>query len=356
MNPEFAQENFVKKKAKELVAEKEIRQIGGARELKFGLEPAETVRRSTGPLGEDGQTIGAEVVADRYNQSEPIQLGDMQVMAVREEPHGSEDSCTKFFRRGTEDLWQVITDADQLTGCQDPSYQGEIYGQKYLSVVNTRVEDDGSRSYWSELYELNDKLKDLKKVAESPLFCKGLHLCPVPDDGIDGFIRPQRGKYGRGKICYFHIESIEELQGVLDNIENKTEIIDIFDEEEWGGVNDVHRLDDGRIDVLGHIAESHIDEEGIERKSYYVTHAFFDPRARQMEDLTIIMTLDDLKAEDGLVKDHVKAKNPMVENVLYPTNSVIDENGYHVYVGVKDAKPYVFTVEKRGEVSLVSTF
>ena len=341
-----------------LLEKREIHQIGGAKEIKFTLKNGESVRRSTKPIGEgsDGEgseQIGAEVKKieiDHYNGSRPIDLGGIEGMAVREEPRDSQLSSVKWWRHNIEkDTWEPLDQADELPGCQDPSYQGELQSRKYISVVNTKEKDKDKEEfdYWSELYELNSDFKGLKAVAKSPLLCKGLHLSENPDDGtIDGFIRRQGEGFARGKVCYFNIKTVEELQGVMDNLDTAAETIEMFAPEEWGGINDLHRLPGGRLGVVGHIARFRIDADGKEVRDYYVTSAIFDPKTKQMSELKIIMTMDDLKDEKGNpIKAQFEPKRADLDNVLYPTNSVLEGDKLTIYVGAKDAKPFVFSVK-----------
>lgn len=329
----------------DLLKERQIYQIGGAQEIKFTLNVHESVSRSTKPIEGSGQ-IGAEII--RYNETKPIDYDGIEGMAVREEPWDSQISSVKWWRHNIEkDTWEPLDQADEMPGCQDPSYQGELQGRKYISVVNTKLNNRGEFDYWSELYELNSDFKGLKAVAKSPLLCKGLHLSENPDDGtIDGFIRRQGEGFASGKVCYFKMKTMEELQGVMDNLDTAAETIEMFAPKEWGGINDLHRLPDGRLGVVGHIARFRIDADGKEVRDYYVTSAIFDPKTKQMSELKIIMTMDDLKDEKGnLIKAQFEPKRADLDNVLYPTNSVLEGGKLTIYVGAKDAKPFVFSVK-----------
>lgn len=339
-------------KLNELKERKNCRLIGHAREMKFVELENRIVKRSSGAIEhEKGRVVGAELSQtgsqDFYNQSEPMEIGDDEVSAVRADDHGTQNSIVRFCRhKKIEDEWAPISDADDMPWCQDPSSQGVIDGEKYLSVVHTRKNDKNEYDYWAELYKLNPELKDLECVGKSPELCKGLHLIRNNNGSISGFIRRQGEEFSRGKVCYFEINSIDELQSVLDDLDKKAQTIEMFDSEEWGGVNDVQALLDGRIGILGHIARSYIDEKGIEQKEYCVTSAIFDPTTREMSDLKIILTIDDLvDKDDKLLKNQIAPKQEGLDNVIYPTNSVLRGDELDIYIGVKDAKSYVQTVE-----------
>jgi len=181
-------------------------------------------------------------------------------------------------------------------------------------------------------------LDHIERVAQGPEKSKGLHLIEVSPQKIEGFIRMQGGKYGKGKICHFSLENIQDLQDVLSDVEEKTQVIDLFAADEWGGVNDLHLLSDGRIGVLGHLARLTQDETGQEKKEYFTTSAIFDPQTQTISNLKIIMTPQDLGIE-------YEAKRPDLEKVLYPTNSVLEGDVLHIYASLGDTKPIVFTIE-----------
>lgn len=337
----------------ELLKTKEIRQIGGAIEIKFtDLSEEEIAALLTKPIGED-MHVGAEIRTakkERYNEGKPINIGNMTVMPVREEPVGTEDSDVRWFEYDpNSDTGHPLSDTEDLESCQDPSYQGEIKDEKYISVVKTiKIEGQKDSEYCSQLFKLNPKLKNLEKVAESPRFAKGLHIAEYKD-GIIGVVRMQREEYGRGKICFFTAPSPDGVQDVMDNLREKTQIIEMFHPDEWGGINDLLPLEDGRFLAVGHIARLRVDENNVEHKEYAITTAYLNPETRELTDLKIVMTMDDLKdADGGLVKDKFPPKKPILENVIYPTNAELEGNRLTIYAGAKDALPYKFTVEYNG--------
>lgn len=246
----------------------------------------------------------------------------------------------KFYKHNKEkDIWEPVSDTPPMEGYQDPTYIGEISGQKYFSVVNTE-EDPKTEvitNYWAELFVIKGDLNHIEPVAKGPLKSKGLHLIQTPQ-GIEGFIRMQGEEFGKGKVCHFRLPQMADLQDTLENIREKTEIIEMFDQEEWGGVNDLHLLSDGRIGILGHIARFDKNSDIPDKKDYYVTSGIFDPKTKTCSDLKIIMTAEDL----GIEYD---AKRPDLQNVLYPTNSILDADKLHVYANLGDTKAMVFTVE-----------
>lgn len=321
----------------ELLAEKEPCLIS-VKEIIF-LDPKDPLpNRPTKPIPKSGQPnrLGAQI--DHYNQSEPITIDNQEIILTREEPRSSEISACKFYLHNTaNDAWEPMPSTEPMLGYQDPSYIGQINNQKYFTAINTEADKSGNIiNYWSELFLIKDDVNNIEKIAQGPSKSKGLRLIQTATDNIEGFIRMQGGRFERGKICHFQISSIEELPETLSKIEESPEIVDIFDSSEWGGVNDLHQLPDGRIGVLGHIARF-VTDTGEDKKEYYIITAIYDPKTKSMSDLKIILGRKDIKIE-------AEAKRPDLENVLYPTNSVLENNKLHIYASVADTKPIVVTV------------
>lgn len=346
MNPEISQDNEAESKEKpktveELLERKEC-QLLTVKEIIFAdLESPQIVKRSTKPIPKPGVPDRMAAQIDHYNVSEPIEVAGQELMLTREEERSSENSVVKAYIHNKEkDIWQPMTEVRPMAGYQDPSYLGEIKGQKCFCATNTQVNEKNEViNYWAELFAINGDLNHIEQVAKGPEKSKLLHLIQTGPEEIDGFIRMQGGEFGRGKICHFQIREMDDLQNVLDNIGAQTEIIDIFDKDEWGGFNDLHLLPDGRVDVLGHIARLVKDEKDQDKKEYYVFSAIFDPKTNLVSELKIILSRGDLPVE-------AEPKKPEVENVLYPNNSVLEDDKRHIYTSISDSKQVVATVAR----------
>ncbi len=117
----------------------------------------------------------------------------------------------------------------------------------------------------------------LKKFFEGPWAMKDIRFVELEGEKIGVFTRPLGGKYGRGKIGFIVLDSLDELN--VENIEKARLIKFPFKKGEWGGVNDVIWLKEGFLGVIGHLAYSY--EDG--RKSYYPISFKFNIKTRKIK-------------------------------------------------------------------------
>lgn len=298
--------------------------------LKFhDLPEGATTPRVTRP-DEKGR-VATQV--DFYNPSNVMEIGGQAVLAVRREPHETEVSIVEFFRRDEAGEWDLITNAPVLEGYQDPFDLGKIQGEHLFGAVKILEKNDQGRvtNYATEIFVMKQNLSELHPVALGPDKLKGIRLTELPDGRIGVFIRPQSPhgeKYGCGQVCYTEINNISELSNALRDIDNNLQMIEnMFAAGEWGGVNDLHILKDGRIGIVGHVARM-VDG----KKDYYAAICVFDPKTRTHTDWEIIATADDL-AQAGI---NIKPKKEDLGSVYYPSGSVRNGGFLDLYAGVGD--------------------
>jgi hypothetical protein len=99
-----------------------------------------------------------------------------------------------------------------------------------------------------------------------------------------------------------------------------------FHENEWGGVNELHLLKNGKIGVLGHIA--HWDGEV---RHYYAMAFAFDPETHHASHLEILTTADEFPV--------VKPKKGDLGKIIFSGGLFRNDNGMAtLYVGIGDTK------------------
>ncbi|MGP4074828.1 DUF1861 family protein [Halobacillus sp. K22] len=262
---------------------------------------------------------------DVYNITAPFLDEGEWVIAARVEGRHTEDSDVIFFVKES-DVWSPRTNTASYN-LQDP-FVSTIHGQLVFGGVkiSPHPTKEGALT-WKTVFYKGESINDLHFFAEGPDGMKDIRLLQLEDHRIGVFTRPQGEKGGRGKIGYTELNSLEQLQASL--IDQAPLIAPHFTEEEWGGVNDLHLLENGKIGVLGHIAS--FDEQGD--RHYYPFTCIYERQTNQLVGMNIIATRNDFP--EG------PAKRPDLKDVLFSGGLVQLEGGKaELYVGVSDAEAH----------------
>lgn len=263
---------------------------------------------------------------DVYNISAPFEWKGERLIAGRVEERDSEDSTVIFFteQNGT---WIPRKGYPELR-LQDP-FTAKINDEIMVGGVEIYNDPDckGRLAYRTIFYK-GRNLDELKRFTYGPERMKDIRLLQLDNKDILVFSRPQGEIGGRGKIAYTILKDISELS--VSTIEQAILLEDQFDEEEWGGVNELHVLKNGKIGVLSHIAK--FDEEG--NRHYYSSSFCFDIETKEYTPMKIIATRDDFKPG--------AAKRPDLIDVIFSGGIQRQPNGYaKLYCGVSDAEAHV---------------
>lgn len=271
-----------------------------------------------------------------YNPSPMIIDGELYLLGRVENKFSEKGSFVMLFSEDENSDWNVVEGAPVIKNLQDPFYCGIVEGVHIIGGVRTwEVHGEINSRYRTVLYgfkqsysELADRPKDelgetILPDAIGPEGMKGIRLLQRKNGKIGVFTRPQGDYGGRGKIGYFEINHLNELEPRLQKHitdKNHEELIPgIFllrtkGEDEWGGVNEVYNLTDGRIGVLAHIAD--IDPFS-NKKSYAPIYFAFDPENMRMSDLKILGTAEQFP--------EIEAKLDQLESVFYGCGIVWDK-------------------------------
>jgi len=266
---------------------------------------------------------------DVYNITAPFTIDGREVIAARVEERDSEYSKVMFFaRRG--DAWAPIEDAP-VFDLQDP----------FITRINDEIVFGGVEVFpdeerpgflkWRTLFFRGRSIYDLKRFAESPVGMKDVRLVELPGGKVGVFTRPQGKIGGRGKIGFTVIDSLDDL--TTEVIENANLIENQFADDEWGGANEPHLLNNGKIGVLGHIAC--YDEKN--NRHYYSMAFMFDPVTRRASPMKIIACRDNF--EEG------ESKRDDLVDVIFSGGLIRRSDGYaELYVGVSDAEAHMIVI------------
>ncbi len=263
---------------------------------------------------------------DFYNPSKIYELDGKKIIAVRAESRGTDtDSRIKFFsfRRGA---WRLVKGAPILYNQQDPFYAGEIQGWKVLGTVAIDVSDGEVSALRTVFYKFKNEISELEKFAIGPNDMKDIRLIDLKNGQIGVFTRPRGGVFGKGRIGFMRINSLDELQESLKRPDNAQIIDGVLHGNEWGGVNDLHLLSDSKIGVIGHVAFNLKTDS--EDKNYYATSWVYDFNKNKVSNLKVIASAD--------ILDHER-KWPKLQSVVFPGGSVRRDDGMmDLYAGLGD--------------------
>ena len=275
--------------------------------------------RSTGKLCFEG-VEGLDV----YNITAPFFSAGHRLIAGRVEPRDQEFSTVVIFELSG-DTWAPLAGAPRYQ-MQDP-FVTMIQGELILGGVE--IEDNAGQLTWRTVFYRGANIFCLTRFLTGPEGMKDIRLCDLGKKGIGVFTRPQGGVGGRGKIGYFKVASLEALSS--ERIASAPLIDGMFDDLDWGGVNEAHPLGDGLIGLLAHVAYFVDDDTAGERK-YYAASFTFDPERMIFNDLKIIACRRQFIDGD--------AKRPDLYDVIFPSGLIEENNSMILYAGVSDAEAH----------------
>lgn len=292
-----------------------------------------------------------------YNPAPVVIDGQQYLWSRVEERTTEKDSTVRLFKEGKNGEWNVVEGAPTFRRLQDPFYCGMINGYHILGGVQV-YDVEGTpdlgyrtvfyryRNSFTELVNPNGKIRD--PFAVGPGKMKGIRLIQIEKGRIGVFTRPQgpRGQFGgRGRVGYFEIQSLDQLESALADYDRQKDpntlihglfVDDGQGDEEWGGVNELHLLPDGKIGVLGHIAgfgdKRYITANGKReaKKDYHPITFIFDPKTLSVSDVQIVATTEQFP--------HVEVKKDELGNLFYSGGLVRLGNGdAWLYVGIGDS-------------------
>lgn len=260
---------------------------------------------------------------DVYNIAAPFEMDGQQVIAGRVESREVEHSEIVFFAAAN-GIWEPVPSARTFPGLQDPCI-ALIRGEIILGGVRFPVPAaDGSVGWRMEFYR-GSSLNDLKLFLVGPDKMKDIRLIELADKRIGILTRPQGTKGGRGKIGFFTAANLEAITA------GAIQAAPLFEgqcqDDEWLGANEAHRLSNGMIGVLGHIA--YFDDQ--QHRHYYAMVFCIDPGNGRAMSPEIIASRSDFP--DG------PSKRPDLVDVMFSGGLIRHGNGTAtLYAGLSDAE------------------
>ncbi len=269
---------------------------------------------------------------DVYNITAPFLDRGEYVIAGRVEDRDNEDSSVVFFVERS-DVWVPREGERIFASLQDP-FITFIHGELIFGGVEIwpSFGNRDALEYRTVFYR-GAHVADLRLFAVGPQSMKDIRLVELEDHQIGVFTRPKGDLYGGpAKIGFSIISSLDEL---TPRLIIEAEILpNLFQPDEWAGVNELHLLGNGKIGVLGHIA--YFSEDGM--RHYYAMAFVFDYQRREISPIKIIAARD-------CVDTAVQAKRSDLQDILFAGGLVLRDDGQaDLYTGVNDCEAYVINL------------
>ena len=266
---------------------------------------------------------------DVYNPTAPFNYNGKNIICARVEKRDSEVSQAVFFEEIEEDVYRVMEGMKRYP-LQDPCI-AKVRGKYVLGGTEVFPHPANPEWVsWHTAFYYGDTLENLERLTEGPLGMKDIRLVELLDKRIGIFTRPQGEKGGRGKIGF---TVIDDFNSITPTIMEEAPLLNMFAEEEWGGVNEAVLLPDGKIGVLGHIAC--FEPENV--RHYYPMAFVFSPEDMSFTPPVILAERRDLLAGDS--------KRPDLEDVLFPGGLHLKGEQAILYVGVSDCEVQYLTIQ-----------
>jgi hypothetical protein len=274
----------------------------------------------------EGRKLQFAGVGDRdvYNITAPFLDQEELVIAGRVEARDTEESAVYFFVE-KDGIWSPCPSAPVFR-LQDP-FVTRIGDEIIFGGVETFPHPSvpGALGWRTNLYR-GTTLSALKKFASGPDGMKDLRLIELDSGKIGVFTRPQGEVGGRGTIGFTVVDTLEHL--TLSAIRDAS-LLEQFMPEEWGGANEIHRLENGLLGVLGHVAC--FDAEGA--RHYYPMVFCLNPDNLETSPMRLIATRANFP--DG------PSKRADLQDVVFSggLRRLMDGRGV-LYAGIADAEAH----------------
>ncbi|MBU0760797.1 MAG: DUF1861 family protein [Nanoarchaeota archaeon] len=271
---------------------------------------------------------------DVYNVTAPFRVKQTQFILGRAEERNIETGTrVMFFRRQRHSRKWHVDPSCPVFDLQDPFI---FEFEKLIVLGGVEIQQKSNKrglSYRTVFFKGAD-IHNLRKFAVGPWGMKGVRFVLLPNKKIGVFTRPQGKRGRRGKIGFVILDSLKKL---TPRTLSRAQILGgQFARGEWGGVDEIHFLKNGKLGVLGHIACFTRDK----KRWYYPMTFVFDYEKRKFSGMKIIARRSEIPKGE--------TKRGDLYNVLYPGGIIRNGDGKGIaklYVGVSDAEAYEITLK-----------
>lgn len=278
---------------------------------------------------------------DVYNISKTFKVEKNEYLFGRVEPRDNSELSKVFLFKKENQKWVVDKNFKPIENSEDP-FITKINNELILGCVEVvkmnkahEFDLENKLNYRTILYKGANPWK-LKKFFKGPWKMKDIRFVELPNKKIALFSRPQGGNAGRGKIGFTIINSIEELK---HSDLNNADLLDLFSEDEWGGANEIHLLQNKKLFVLGHIAKRNENNS----VSYYPMYFTIDSKTKEYSEIKILFKREHLPKG--------KSKNEKLIDVIFPGGFNENPDGtIDIYIGAGDAEAYRIKIKNNLDI------
>ncbi len=278
-------------------------------------------------LGVDGYDV--------YNITGEFKQKGETYIAGRVEKRDSEISCVRFFRKTGDYEYSLFSDVSMVR-VQDP-FVSQIDGELVVGGTQIDLDPIGERRIvnWRTVFFKGKDIESLRYWFTGPCRMKDVRIFDYDDTRMLILTRPQGGKAGMGKIGMVFADKGEIPS---ESMLASAELFDThFIDGEWGGANEIFRLKNGKLGVLGHIA--YLEKQGDDHIRHYHSMVFeLDAENRACSPVKIIARRADFASGPYKRKD--------IADVLFSGGLVRGEDGTaKLFTGVSDCEGHVAVIK-----------
>lgn len=297
--------------------------IKSCKELRLEMERPQVTAEKICFKGVEGNDV--------YNTTPDFTWDGEHWIIGRVEPRDSEISCVRIFRRISSNIYEAAYPEVVFERFQDP-FVTKVGDEIVVGgiQIDTNPLDTYDIINWRTCFFRGKHLDSLRLFACAPNRMKDVRLAEMQDGRIALFTRPIVGNPEKGRIGFTVVDSLDQVT------EKAMETAPIsythFTPMEWGGVNEIHPLPDGKLGILGHI--SCRDELGLH---YHVMTFIHDPLTNTHTPIKMLLTRDMLPAGEY--------KRPELQDVLFAGGLARhSDHTATLYTGVSDCETWCVVI------------
>lgn len=266
---------------------------------------------------------------DVYNITAPFEWRGETLLMGRVESRESEISQSMFFYETGQNVWSP-KESMPVFDLQDP-FITYIEDELVIGGVETfPKESEPTKLQWRTIFYKCDLLNNWTLLFTGPIGMKDIRLKQLADGRLLILTRPQGEKGGRGKIGYTVVNSVSDLS---EEIIDKAQLLsNFFIDEEWGGANEIHLIDDSHVGILGHIAN--FDDEG--NRHYYPISFILNIETGSYTHVSLLAERKDFLPGP--------AKRLDLQDVVFSGGLILQHDEAVLYVGISDADAQYITI------------
>jgi hypothetical protein len=213
---------------------------------------------------------------------------------------------------------------------QDP-FVVKLGRELVVGGVHVTPQADGTMKWRTDFYRGAD-LSHMALFLQGPDQMKDIRLAPMPDGRVLVLTRPQGGAAGLGKLGLLIVPNLEAL--TAQQIAAAPLLQGNIADNNWGGANQILKVDGNQALVLGHLAR-HKADQTLQYTAMVMT---IDLKLQAITSAEMIATRADFQPGD--------AKRPDLEDVIF--SGGYEANTRRIYVGTSDAEAQCAKVSLKG--------